>query len=61
MDSSSNTRRTDIHDDPQAEHDSERQRLIEDLAYLVVRQHRYEQRAAAGSGPTMGDKESEFG
>lgn len=38
---------------PQNRCEAERNHLIDDLAYLVVRQHRYEQRAAPANVPNQ--------
>lgn len=39
--------------------DAERERLIDDLAFLVVRQHRRGQRTVADDDPTTGCVDSE--
>jgi len=41
--------------------DAERQRLIDDLAFLVVRQHRRGQRAVTDDDPTTGCVDSKAG
>jgi hypothetical protein len=38
----------DASDAPESSRDAKRERLINDLAYLVVRQHQHRQRAASG-------------
>ena len=47
----------DAADVPETSYDAQRERLIDDLALLVVRQHQHQQRATSGNDPTSASTE----